>query len=244
MNPRRWIEMQATRLTESMDIVSPSCDVHPQGHVMSLVPSLIGDIWTFDTYLYAEPGYCMGDDDVSRTIRLYGVWEPTETTDFIGALLRSPGIVIDFGAQIGWYSRVASNHDRLVLAIEPVVEHCVATRRNAADVTVAHHWVWANSPVLGSAGAPRIACVKIDLEGAEVDAIRMLSELLDADKIDNILMEVSPTFNDTYPDLIRGLMARGFTAKVCNPEQPFTFDEVDAVVAQAPQVDMMFTRQR
>lgn len=76
------------------------------------------------------------------------------------------------------------------------------------------------------------------------DDSEWLVEWLTETLVDNILMEISPVFNDSYPLIIRELFQRGFTAEVCNPYQQFTHDEIDAVVAQAPQVDMMFRRVR
>lgn len=244
MTAERWLNVTAAALRAAPSTESPYCETHGlDGHERSEVPTQYGPMLTFNTDLYCEPGYCMGDDDVSRTIRRVGVWEPVETAAF-GALIFGGDVVIDFGGQIGWYSRVTSFYGGSVLAIEGVYEHAAILNYNVPGAHVVRHWVDENSPIISADGAPRIKCVKMDLEGAEVHAMRMISDLLDAELVDNILMEISPVFNDSYPLIIRELFQRGFTAEVCNPYQQFTHDEIDAVVAQAPQVDMMFRRVR
>lgn len=204
-----------------------------------------GQMLVFDTDRYVNTfGYCPGDDDVSRTISRYRMWEPQETELFIAALERSPGIVIDFGTQIGWYTMIATRMGRNVLAIEGVSEHMKMTRDNStkSHLWQAHHWVCEDTPTLSASNCPRVAIVKIDLEGSEQHALRCVKNLIDAGLVDNILMEVSPVFNDTYPALVLDLLSRGYSAIVCNPEQKVTLNNYETVIAQAPQVDMLFTR--
>lgn len=245
-----WVWEQAERLTTTEVHSLPFCTVHAK-HETRLTPidpqfdPHHTTMTVFNADLYHEPGYCMGDDDVSRTICSVGHWEPVESASFVNAIRGSSdrGVVIDFGAQIGWYSRLASVYRCPVLAIEAVPEHVDLLRQNTpSTVAIAMMWVDGTVYPISATNAPRVACAKIDIEGGEVHAMWMLSELLDAGLVDNILMEVSPVFNDTYPGIIRDLMGRGFTAEVCNPHQPFAFDEIDAVVAQSPQVDMMFRK--
>lgn len=225
----------------------PTCATHPEGHatvVRSIhAPGAHGSMTMFDDEQYINtPGYCMGDDDVSRTLRVSGVWEKVESKMFQEALGASPGIVIDMGAQIGWYSRMAGIVGREVIAIEPVSEHIELLRQNAPSAHIAQHWIDNTSPVIPADGAPDIAIVKMDLEGNEVHAVRMISSLIRAGKVANILMEVSPIFNTTYKHIVPQVMNWGFSAEVCNPWHPFQVNEVDEVLAMAPQVDMMFRR--
>jgi hypothetical protein len=200
-------------------------------------------VFNADEYRNTE-GYCPGDDDVSRTISTYGIWEPIETGMFITTLRRTPGIVIDFGSQIGWYSMLATRLGKTVLGIEGVAEHMALTKQNSQPNLLwqAHHWVGEDTPTLPVANCPPIAMVKIDLEGSERHAVRCIQELISAGLVSNILMEVSPVFNDSYPALVAHLLMSGFSAVVCNPAHDVTLDNYETVIAQAPQVDMLFTR--
>lgn len=210
-------------------------------------PGYAGKMTTFNAVKYRDTyGYCMGDDDVSRTLALYGIWEPVETGMFVAALNRSPGLVIDFGSQIGWYSMLATAAGHNVLAIEGIAEHEEMTRINCEDcegtLWQVQHWLNEYTPTLEIDGCPPISCVKIDVEGAERYALRCVRKLLDADLVPNILMEVSPTFNDSYPALVLDLLDRGYSATALNPVQPLNHDNYLQILADTPQVDVMFSK--
>lgn len=54
--------------------------------------------------------------------------------------------------------------------------------------------------------------VKIDLEGAEDEALRVLAPVIAAGAIEHMLIEVSPVFRgvEHYAGLVRGLMDAGY----------------------------------
>lgn len=243
-----WFDTAIKTLVDGRD---QGCEAGHESHETKMVryntAHSNGRMCVFDTDQYVNTfGYCPGDDDVSRTISRLRVWERQETELFIAALERFPGIVIDFGSQIGWYTMLATRMGRDVLAIEGVSEHIKLTQINSAvdHLWQAHHWVCENTPTLSAENCPRVSIVKIDLEGSEQHALRCIQDLISARLVDNILMEVSPVFNDTYPDLVLDLLSSGYSAVVCNPLQSVTFSNYKAVIAQAPQVDMLFTRYR
>lgn len=222
-------------------------DTHQTRVVHVEIPDFNGPMTVFDAEVYRNTyGYCPGDDDVSRTLILYGVWEPIETRFFTDALQRNPGMVIDFGSQIGWYSMLATATGHDVFAIEGVPEHQRMTWINAggrgAALWQAQHWLDERTPTLPASDAPRISVVKMDVEGAERHAMRCIRELLDAELVPNVLMEVSPTFNDSYPALVADLLDRGFRAVALNPIQPMTTDNYLSILEKIPQVDVMFSR--
>jgi len=76
-----------------------------------------------------------GDEFISPSIRVHGVWEPTETRFFV-ATVRPGDCVVDVGANIGYYSLIASRlvgDSGHVLAIEPDAVNCAVLRRNLAE---------------------------------------------------------------------------------------------------------------
>lgn len=207
------------------------------------------DLMVFDPQYRDIRGYCPGDDDISRTLAIYGIWEPAETTAFFKALQRSPGAVIDFGTHVGWYSLNAMRQGREVLAVECYGEHSAMLYESARSnyltglLHQATHWVDEDTPYLPAEGAPQIALAKIDLEGNDIHAVRALTELMNAGNVANLLVEISPVFNDSYPDLVRMLVAHyGYSAAVVNPWRSFSVPEIHAVTIASPQVEMIFSR--
>lgn len=242
-----WIEdAQAALEMETGQGCDAGHDSHQTLVTHVQVPDFEGPMTVFDAEVYLDThGYCPGDDCVSRTLILYGVWEAIETRMFTEALHRSPGLVIDFGSQIGWYSMLATAMGHDALAIEAVAEHEHMTWINASDrggtLWQAQHWLDENTPTLPALGAPQISVVKMDIEGAERHAMRCIRELLDAELVPNVLMEVSPTFNDSYPALVSDLLNRGFRAVALNPIQPVTLNNYLTILETIPQVDVMFS---
>ena len=223
------------------------CDAGHAEHNKLICPISEGEMLVFDRELYKDVvGFCPGNDDVSRTLWLYGVWEPIETRFFDEALERDPGLVIDFGSQIGWYSMLATAAGHDVLAIEALWEHEYMTATNAghSDGTLhqVRHWVDETTPTLPAEGCPPISIVKIDIEGAEQHALRCIKELLDAGLVANLLVEISPVFNDSYPAIVLDLLNRGYQAIALNPIQPMTLDNYIHILDEIPQVDVMFSR--
>lgn len=251
MNDAWWSEVKARFAMPANGW--PSCDAghtrHERCDTLVFPPgSPIGTTMrVFDAPAYKDThGYCPGDDDVSRTLIVAEQWEPVESKMFCEVLRNTPGAVLDIGAHIGWYSMIAALDGRDVFAFEAVSEHIdlwhVNTSGLPSNARIAQAWIDGSVPILPVEGAPDIAIAKIDLEGNDGWAIAMLSKLIDAGNVANILMEVSPTFNDRYPALIRSLMHLGYTAETCNPHIEFGMTAIDAICMEFPQVDMMFRR--
>ncbi len=75
-----------------------------------------------------------GDAHISSTIRRTRRWEPV-TSQIVSALLRPGDGVLDVGANIGWYSVLASRlvgPDGVVIAIEPDPENYEVLRSNTS----------------------------------------------------------------------------------------------------------------
>lgn len=249
-NVHPWLTPSATAQWAG----GPGCATHPSHQMIKIAvnyPEPVGNAWlnVFDAGTYYDtPGYCMGDDDVSRTLIRIGQWEPVETRAFVAALTKTEGVVIDFGAQLGWYTILSALMGRDVLAVEPVAEHCELILANAVvnhvedKILIAQTWIDSHSPMLGHSGAPKVAIAKIDLEGNDTFAVDVLEQLIYNVNVANILCEISPVFNDTYPELIHWLL-QDYTAEVVNPWHPVRADNVEQVLADCGgQMDMMFRR--
>ncbi len=231
-----WFE-PFTRLTPPTDdIMWSKCRVGHEQHGTTIVAidethSL--PMSTMEVYNWRDYGgdnldwwdqYCPAQDIVSRSIEQTGMWEPYETALFVDILKRGAnGVVIDFGCQLGWYTTLATNiiPSYQVVAIDVNAENVALTQGNAPGTRVLLGSVDEHAQQLATDTQVRVA--KIDIEGAEQWAIRMLRPTLEARNIAYLIMEVSPVFNDTYPDLVEQVAGYGYDTFVI----PHTAPRVD-----------------
>ena len=180
------------------------------------------EVWDTDKYPVDDGPWCPAHDAVSETLISLGVWDPAETILML-EVFRYVDTFIDIGAQLGWYSILATRVGMNVLAFEAdlaVAEVCERNIANNASLLttqkIVEERIGPDSKPLTDPGDHRIA-VKIDIEGAEADAVKMLAPVMD--NVDFMLIEISPCFNDTYPGLVRGIMDQGFRAYVTPTKQ-------------------------
>lgn len=181
------------------------CDL--SGHGLDDWPraDLAFDLAVFDAERYRDtPGFCPADSDVSRTLVRYGCWEAWESLLALAILRDGDGPVVDFGANVGWYSvlALAYGHDLLAVESEPSTAAVLAANlmlareqfRTGAYAGVAYGWVGPDTPMLPS--GPCLRLVKVDIEGAEAHAVAALLPSLDAGLVDFLLVEHTPEFGD------------------------------------------------
>ena len=168
-------------------------------------------VWDWEPMLNLRVGtkkYCPQDDIVSECVQTQGVWEGYGTNLALD-ILRSdaPGVTIDCGSQIGWYSLLSLSSNRLTLSIDADMETIGLLRKSVEGNGWLENWVYcwagldADSPVIDALPADRVRFMKMDIEGAENHAVRVFEPLLAAHMVDYLMMEVSPCFDDYYPDL-------------------------------------------
>lgn len=158
---------------------------------------------TFTTY----PKYCPRQDIVSWSIDNYGIWEPYETAIVLDLLSEEPtGSVLDIGAHIGWYSVLASLKGYETFAVESDAANIRLMQHNNAlndiEIQTVHGYVDEHAPMIKDSGFHFVKC---DIEGNEQWAYRMLFEPFARHEIKYALFEISPSFNDSYPDLIESI---------------------------------------
>jgi len=221
------------------------------------------EVWDTEKYPVDGGPWCPAHDAVSETLLSLGVWDPAETILMLEAF-RYCDTFIDIGAQLGWYSILALRSQMNVVAFEadPIV--CDVLERNMARHAefLGHYSVQAervgpHSSIPFPETDDRLV-VKIDIEGAEADAVKMLEPLMP--QIDFMLIEISPCFNDTYPDLVIDLIRRGFNAYLV-PQKSIpparleilpddlvdwdigsNFDDIKKLVASWDQRNLLFVR--
>lgn len=170
-------------------------------------------------------GYCPGQDDVSKTLDKYGMWDLDQSNLLEKILMKGDesGIFIDVGAHIGYFSRLALRLGYIVHSFEGESEMSRLLEMNAKKAV--RHDMWFDEktgPVTGPS-LIKIKVMKIDIEGSEKFAIHHFHEVIKAGLVENIIMEVSPCFNSGYPELIRELKDIGYKVREINGAH-FDFD--------------------
>lgn len=174
------------------------------------------EVWDTDQTPVDGGPYCPARDAVSETILSHGVWEPTETIVMLDVFRRLPNLsgFIDIGAQLGWFSVLAAESGMSVYAVEADPDVASVLDRNLQNrptiPVVSQHRI-ANDSLLGleAVGDPHVA-VKIDVEGAEPEAVAALAGILHC--VDYMMIEVTPVFDADYTDMIYRLFDAGFIA--------------------------------
>lgn len=230
---QRGHEHHATRLvTVNLGGQTPYADLAPVP--MRLRRSF--QMVLFDPGQYPIDGgpYCPAHDAVSHTIYELGIWEPRETILTL-TVLRPDDVMLDLGAQIGWFSLLAASCEAKVWAWEADAQ----ARRLLQQSAKINGWmpngliessqfrIDPDTPTLGARTQTPLRLVKIDVEGAEFDAVRILDEALDAGNVDHLCMEVSPCFGYGYGDLVQRIIDHGYESYLLPPKQqpPVALDD-------------------
>lgn len=164
-------------------------------------------VWDPEKHPVDGGPYCPSNDAVSSTIVSHGTWEQTESTIILDLLASGEGILLDIGAQLGWYSALASAAGHFAYAIEcdPLnVGLCRGNiARNGNGGIVIEGRIGVDAVPLPKG---RIRIAKIDIEGAEPEAIEWLDPKLAAGEVDALLIELSPVFCSGYDELALDLV--------------------------------------
>jgi len=172
-------------------------------------------IFRHELYGHHPGQYCPAIDDLSRSIDRNGVWEGCETRLAIDVLKSTDGWMVDFGAHIGWYSLLAGACGRKAFAVDMEAENlaCLAASMDtnrweyrALRATIGEHSPQFDLRRREDMSEEPVSLWKIDIEGSEIHALR--GPLLGRAR--HILIEISPCFNDTYPDVLHRLLDTGY----------------------------------
>lgn len=227
-------------------------------------PALEVEIYEWRNYFLTENGnetvprwpgnYCPAQDIISYCIDTRGpegVWERDETR-VICNILDQPGfdrVVLDVGSQVGYYSLIAAARGFSVAAMDTSADNlkCLSNSAERNNLDIAQYRCWIDDDAEALPAVDDVRLVKIDIEGAEVHAISMLTPLLAARRIHHLVVEISPVFNDTYPDLVENIAGHGYDVAVIDGCAPDALRPLPAAgrrdyVAGLHQENFLFTR--
>lgn len=185
------------------------CQAGHKGHIHKQTHTEQGPFWVWDWDTYEGfRGYCTGQDDVSRTLLNIGTWE-AEELHRIRRMLDPGDTYLDFGAHIGWFAIAAAERGANVYTYEGDAENLDLLRLNSrlhhVEERITSEAIWIDGEAKPTIPDGPIKLVKIDLEGNEQHAINCLP----LERVENIVMEVSPCFNGSYPGLVSKLQSAG-----------------------------------
>lgn len=207
-------------------------------------------IRVFDWEKYGGTGnYCPGHEESHHALIVHGTWEQEETNLVMETLRAKPGLVLDLGANVGWFSLIAAKCDCDVIAFEAEGENIRLLRVNAAEndltdkITPVHVWIDQRTPQLP---ATDVALVKIDLEGHDRLGVRMCRHIFEQQLARHALIEFSPVFGPDYTDgytaLAMQMIKWGYTPKLMPMRAAVSEAEVPDLMKRLPQMNLWFER--
>lgn len=221
-----------------------NCQAGHAYHSSRLIESFYGPIWIWDWSQYMDqPLYCTAQDEVSKSIDVNGYWEKPETERVRQILKEKPGLVVDLGAHIGWFTMQALSLGCEVHAVEADPENVwlldqnvrLIERESRRPISVICGWVHEQPPLTDD----HIRLLKIDIEGRESDGIDYTRTLWENRQIDYALIEISPIFHAGYPELVDELRGYGYQASVFKQEGDWIVTGADCTFDQET---CLFTR--
>lgn len=169
-------------------------------------------VWDPERYPVDGGPYCPAHDAVSATILSHGIWEPRETILALHAFQTADpdSVFVDMGAQMGWFSLLAQANGLDVRAWECDPDNNDLLWRNwdlnsdglDRGLETSNERIGPESTAAEMLPVVPICLAKLDLEGAERDAVRMLWPSIEVGLVDHMLIEISPVFDTYYGDLV------------------------------------------
>jgi len=172
----------------------------------------------YDALNYEHGQWCHGNSAVSEGILKQGVWESYETRLMLEIFHEPKGHVLDFGANMGWYTVIAALHGHDVIAFEMEPETAQVLDRNVHRndctdrVKIVETFIDDKTPRL--AADTDVLLLKSDVEGSEFAVVDCCWDMFEHGRIKYALLEISPCFKPGYGELMQRIMDAGYTAHV------------------------------
>lgn len=174
------------------------------------------EVYNFRKY-FGFKGFCYGQDVTSGSIYTQGIWEASETLLMLEILEKGnkDNLVLDFGSQVGWYSVLAALSGHKVFSFEAIGENIDLMMRNAylndvADGVITPILGWIDETTYPFLTIKNVEFFKSDIEGSDKESVRMCDHLFRDRRVNYALIEISPCFNDSYPELVKKVADYGY----------------------------------
>jgi hypothetical protein len=194
------------------------CHAGHKTHDRKTVKTILGDMIVYESRERKENGYCNYHDGVSETLEKTQSWDIQIHERIQSILKQAKGkdLFVDIGCHIGYFSRLASQMGFPVKGFDGDAENLDLAKHNSPDADLRLMWFNKDTkPRKWCDGCSRfkaIEVMKIDIEGEEESAINYWKEAFEQKAVKNVIMEVSPVFNGSYPALLERLRDWGYEA--------------------------------
>ena len=155
-------------------------------------------------------------DIISKDLNLFKVWEPYQTEITKEILKSGNNIFIDVGTHLGYYSLLASSFNNVVYSIEKNKSYIKLFKKSIQDnqsknIRIIEEFVDNTFSLDNYINVDSyIKLVKCDIEGNEIEFINSILERLKHNKIENLIIEISPQFRTNYPEHIMKIINFGY----------------------------------
>jgi len=187
-------------------------------------------VYDYDKYKDTV-GYCTGRDTICHALMTQGIWEGYETLLMLDILKHGDRskIMLDFGANLGWYSVLALINGYQVHGFEADKENMEVLLHNAEindkrdQMTGNLVWVGEDYEYLLD---EHVLLLKTDMEGNDPYAIGACYNLFEMGKVDYVVAEISPVLKGGrwFPDMVETIIGYGYRCYQI-PEKDMTFME-------------------
>ena len=189
------------------------CQAGHTNHETKWVWTAQGKFLIYDWRQYQDfDGYCPGQDDVSMTLDLYGHWEAPDW-DRARALNLQDGVVLDFGAHIGWYAITFAEMGHHVVCVEANSANIELLNINLRERNLEAQVIHSTVEAIDTLTVPDVRFIKSDVEGAELAVFLLCRDIIKRDH-PMLLLECSPEFDTYYPEMLQTLIHMGYRSSL------------------------------
>lgn len=159
----------------------------------------------------------IGFDIISQFIDKCRIWEPYQTELTIEILNEDKeGLFVDIGCHLGYYSTISSMMDIETISIDSSIHVLNLFRKtifnnNLKNIKIYNDTVNENFDLLKYINSnSNINLLKADIEGYEKFLFPSIEPLLIDNKIKNLILEISPLFDNDYSELCKKIYSYGY----------------------------------